>query len=78
VLVLDQNDGLGVSEVDVGHDSGQYRSARASTRHPEPSFFGPLPAQGLLIRHARNVEFHHVEITSIQHDARPFVWVDDK
>ena len=45
--------------------------------YPEPSFFGPLPAQGLLIRHARNVEFHHVEITSIQHDERPFIWVDD-
>ena len=30
--------------------------------YPEPSFFGPLPAQGLLIRHARNVEFHHIEI----------------
>ena len=27
--------------------------------YPEPSFFGPLPAQGLLLRHARNVEFHH-------------------
>ena len=45
--------------------------------YPEPSFFGPLPAQGLLIHHARNVELHHVEIRSIAHDERPFVWVDD-
>ena len=45
--------------------------------YPEPSFLGPLPAQGLLIRHARNVGFHRVEITSIRHDERPFVWVDD-
>ena len=45
--------------------------------YPEPSFFGALPAQGLLIRHARNVAFRNVEITSIQADARPFVWLGD-
>ena len=45
--------------------------------YPEPSFFGPLPAQGLLIRHARNIEVRHFEITSIRRDERPFVWVDD-
>ena len=45
--------------------------------YPEPSFLGPLPAQGLLVRHARNIEFRDVEITSIQVDARPFVWLGD-
>jgi hypothetical protein len=45
--------------------------------YPEPSFFGPLPAQGLLVRHAKNVEFHHIEIASAQRDARPFVWLGD-
>jgi polygalacturonase len=45
--------------------------------YPEPSFFGPLPAQGLFVRHARNLEFRHVEITSVQSDARAFVWLSD-
>jgi polygalacturonase len=45
--------------------------------YPEPSFLGPLPAQGLFVRHAKNVAFRHVEITSIQTDARPFVWLGD-
>jgi polygalacturonase len=45
--------------------------------YPEPSSFGPLPACGLLVRHAKNVEFHHIEINSIQKDARPFVWLSD-
>jgi len=45
--------------------------------YPEPSSLGPLPAQGLLVRHARNVEFSHIEITSMQSDARPFVWLGD-
>jgi 2-polyprenyl-6-methoxyphenol hydroxylase-like FAD-dependent oxidoreductase len=30
-----------------------------------------------LVRHAKNVEFHHIEINSIQKDARPFVWLSD-
>ena len=45
--------------------------------YPEPSFLGALPAQGLLVRHARNVEFSHLEITSRQADGRPFVWLGD-
>lgn len=45
--------------------------------YPEPSSFGPLPAQGLLVRHAKDVAFHHIEITSIRTDARPFVWLSD-
>ena len=43
--------------------------------YPEPSSFGPLPAGGLLVRHAKNVDFRDIEITSIQTDARPFVWL---
>jgi len=45
--------------------------------YPEPSFFGPLPARGLFVRHARNLEFRHIEITSMQSDARAFVWLGD-
>jgi hypothetical protein len=45
--------------------------------YPEPSSFGPLPAQGLLVRHAKDVEFRDVEITSIQADQRPFIWLSD-
>ena len=45
--------------------------------YPEPSSFGPLPARGLLVCHAKNVEFRDIAITSIQTDARPFVWLSD-
>jgi polygalacturonase len=45
--------------------------------YPEPSFFGPLPAQGLLVRHAKNVEFRQVQIVSTRADPRPFVWLGD-
>jgi polygalacturonase len=45
--------------------------------YPEPSWFGTLPAQGLLLRHVRNVEVSHLEIASVTADARPFVWLGD-
>ena len=45
--------------------------------YPEPNLFGPLPAQGLFARHARNLEVCHFEIASETPDARPFVWLGD-
>ena len=45
--------------------------------YPEPSFFGPLPALALMIRHAKNIEVRHLEITRIAVDPRPFVWLSD-
>ena len=45
--------------------------------YPEPNLFGPLPAQGLFARHARNLEVRHFEIASETPDARPFVWLGD-
>ncbi|MGH7117554.1 MAG: rhamnogalacturonidase [Acetobacteraceae bacterium] len=43
--------------------------------YPEPSAFGGLPAQGLFLRHVRNVTIRHVAIESRLPDARPFVWL---
>jgi hypothetical protein len=45
--------------------------------YPEPSFFGPLPALALMIRHAKNIEIRHLEVASIAPDPRPFVWLSD-
>ena len=45
--------------------------------YPEPSAFGPLPAQGLFARHVRDLEVNHLEIASAAPDARPFVWLGD-
>ncbi len=45
--------------------------------YPEPKLLGPLPAQGLFIRHARNLEVRHVEIAHVADDVRPCVWLSD-
>ncbi|HEU0066969.1 MAG TPA: glycoside hydrolase family 28 protein [Sphingomonas sp.] len=45
--------------------------------YPEPDMFGPLPACGLFVRHARNIEVSHVEVQTIAADARPAFWLQD-
>jgi hypothetical protein len=40
-------------------------------RYPEQFFFGVLPSWGAYIRHAKNVEFRHVDMVTRAPDARP-------
>ena len=39
--------------------------------YPEATMWGPLPARGFFIRHARNVNFRNVAITTAEADERP-------
>jgi polygalacturonase len=45
--------------------------------YPEPSRFGPLPAQHFYLRHVRNIEINNVEVASVAADARPSFWLGD-
>ncbi len=45
--------------------------------YPEPVMFGPLPASGMFIRHARNVQMGNVEVVVQKPDARPAFWLMD-
>jgi hypothetical protein len=45
--------------------------------YPEATMWGPLPAKGFFIRHARNILFNNVTVQTEQPDARPdFVRID--
>jgi hypothetical protein len=44
--------------------------------YPEPSMFGMMPAYGLFIRHARNIEVNDVEVGYMQEDRRPAFVLD--
>ena len=45
--------------------------------YPEATMWGNLPAKGFYVRHAHNVSFQNVEVTTDEPDARPaFVRVD--
>jgi polygalacturonase len=45
--------------------------------YPEPSMFGVTPAYGLYVRHARNLDVHHIDLRTAAPDARPPVVLDD-
>jgi len=66
------------------HHDGQGTAAMAAlepeekeTTYPSSGMFGPLPAHGFFIRHARNLEFSNIEIACEQPDARPAFWLQD-
>lgn len=49
----------------------------AEMGYPDPPMFGPLPATGFFIRHARNIEMSNIEIAVEAPDARPAFWLRD-
>jgi polygalacturonase len=58
-------------------DLAQRIPPEAEKAYPEASMFGPLPACGFYLRHARNVEFSNVEIAAEKADARAAIWAED-
>ena len=62
-----------------GGSAGQAKLVPPEQRekYPDPGMFGPMPAQGFFLRHIRNLEMSHVEVTPMTADARPaFVLTD--
>jgi polygalacturonase len=45
--------------------------------YPDPNRFGPMPAHGLYIRHAKRIEIKDVEIRPMQPDMRPGFVLED-
>ena len=45
--------------------------------YPKGSIFGPLPAYGFYIRHAKNVTLNNVQLRFLQEDKRPALICDD-
>ena len=46
-------------------------------QYPEPTMFGELPATGIFMRHARNIEVSNLEVATEKPDARPSFWLND-
>jgi polygalacturonase len=41
------------------------------TKYPEPNMFGNMPAQGMYLRHVKNLTLSGIEIAAMSDDARP-------
>jgi Endopolygalacturonase len=44
-------------------------------KYPEPWMFGTIPASGFFIRHARNVELKDINISFLEDEQRPSLWL---
>jgi polygalacturonase len=72
-----------ISDVYIQHQGGETSETAAlqpadlEKSYPEPKMFGKMPSQGFFIRHVKNIEMSHVEISSLQADARPAFVLDD-
>ncbi len=51
--------------------------AENNDKYPEPTMFGDLPATGMFIRHAKNIELSNIDIATESTDARPAFHLDD-
>ncbi len=70
-----------VSHVSISHQGGitkgelkeietALRDEKAAA-YPEATMWGPLPAKGFYVRHAKGIAFDHIDIHTTQTDARP-------
>jgi polygalacturonase len=72
-----------ISDIFIRHQGGgtAQQAARQlpemESEYPEPTMFGPTPAQGFYLRHVKNIDMSHVEIASLQPDDRPDFILDD-
>ncbi|HEY5381278.1 MAG TPA: glycoside hydrolase family 28 protein [Acidobacteriaceae bacterium] len=46
-------------------------------KYPEPSMFGPMPAQGFFFRHVDRLEVSHTEVQPVAPDPRPSFYLTD-
>ena len=72
-----------ISDVYLHHRGGGSRAMadlqppELEREYPEPDMFGPMPAHGFFIRHAKNLELTNVEVACEQPDARPAFMLED-
>ena len=80
---------VSISNVSIHHQGGvsademdeifEYVKDEKEKDYPEATMWGNLPAKGFFVRHARNVRFSNIEVTTEQPDARPdFVEIDSE
>ena len=77
-------EGVVLDNISIHHKGGvtkkditeKWRDERVA-KYPEGTAWGTLPAKGFFIRHARNIKFSNIKITTDAPDERPdFVEID--
>ena len=53
------------------------RPAEMEKGYPEPTMFHAMPAWGFYIRHVKDIELDHINLSSTADDLRPAFWLED-
>jgi polygalacturonase len=69
ILVLHQGGGT--------KESAAIQPPELENVYPDPNRFGPMPAHGFYIRHAKRIEMRNVEVSPMTPDLRPGFVLDD-
>ena len=70
---------LTLHDIFIQHQGGGTKEQAAITpaedeqKYPEPNMFGPMPSQGLYLRHVKNVSLRDIDILTLAEDARPAI-----
>jgi len=60
-----------------GEEAASISPPEIENAYPEPNRFGPVPAHGFFIRHARGVSMRDIEIQPLEEDLRPAFVLND-
>ena len=66
----------GITDAELPKITAALRDEKAA-EYPEATMWGPLPAKGFFVRHARGVRFNAVDIQTTAPDARPEIVKED-
>ena len=61
----------------AGQASAAIQVPELETKYPEPTMFGPMPAQGFFVRHLERLEMSHVEVRAAAADPRSAIVLED-
>jgi polygalacturonase len=74
---------LRISNVQIVQQGGgtaanaEIKPPERENTYPEPGMFGTMPSYGFYIRHVKNLEMHHIDVSYDKPDMRPVMALND-
>ena len=77
VFNTDLDRGFSVIDYTLNEELADKKVEELETLYPESTMFGILPAYGMYVRHARNIQLYGLSFELLKEDGRPAIICDD-
>ena len=77
VFNTDLDRGFSVIDYTLNEELADKKVEELETLYPESTMFGTLPAYGMYVRHARNIQLYGLSFELLKEDGRPAIICDD-